>query len=327
MTTLLDTVGKTPLVKLEKLSNKYGANIYAKLEYFNPTSSIKDRIAKYMIEKAEKEGLIKPGDTIIENSSGNTATGLAMLSKQKGYNLLIVIRDSLSPDKKKVLEAFGDNVKLIEVDGSLDPSHPDSYNNFAKNYAEKHEGVWYMNQHDNQNNPEAHYMTTGQEIIEQSNGKVDVFISGVGTGGTLSGIGRALREKIPGVKIFGVDPKGSVFRAAFYKTELPTPQPHFIEGIGNALPTKNMLDQYIDEVIEIKSKDAINTVYEVLNEEGIILGPSAGANVWGAIEMAKKYSTDNPEERLNIVTTIGDTGYKYTRTLFEKDWVEKATAE
>ncbi len=267
MTTLLDTVGKTPLVKLEKLSNKYGANIYAKLEYFNPTSSIKDRIAKYMIEKAEKEGLIKPGDTIIENSSGNTATGLAMLSKQKGYNLLIVIRDSLSPDKKKVLEAFGDNVKLIEVDGSLDPSHPDSYNNFAKNYAEKHKGVWYMNQHDNQNNPEAHYMTTGQEIIEQSNGKVDIFISAVGTGGTLSGIGRALKEKIPGVKIFGVDPKGSVFRAAFYKTELPTPQPHFIEGIGNALPTKNMLDQYIDEVIEIKSKDAINTVYEVLNEE------------------------------------------------------------
>jgi len=327
MTTLLDTVGKTPLVKLEKLSDKYGANIYAKLEYFNPTSSIKDRIAKYMIEKAEREGIIKPGDTIIENSSGNTATGLAMISKQKGYNLLIVIRDTLSPDKKKVLEAFGDNVKLIEVDGSLDPSHPDSYNNFAKNYAKKHKGVWYMDQHDNLNNPEAHYLTTGQEIFEQTNGEVDVFISSVGTGGTLSGIAKALKEKIKGIKIYGVDPKGSVFRAAFYKEELPKPEPHFIEGIGNALPTKNILEEYIDEVIEIQSKEAINTVYEVLNEEGIIIGPSAGANVWGAIQMAKKHAVDNPEKRVNIVTTIGDTGYKYTRTLFDEDWVKKATAE
>ncbi len=327
MTTLLDTVGNTPLVKLEKLSDKYGANIFAKLEYFNPTSSIKDRIAKYMIEKAEKEGKIKPGDTIIENSSGNTATGLAMISKQKGYKLLIVIRDTLSPDKKKVLQAFGDNVKLLEVDGNIDPSHPDSYNNFAKNYADTHEGVWYMNQHDNLNNPEAHYMTTGQEIIEQTGGNVQVFVSAVGTGGTLSGIGRALREKISGVKIYGVDPKGSVFRAAFYKEELPTPQSHYIEGIGNALPTKNVVAQYIDEVMEIQSKDAINTVYEVLNEEGIIIGPSAGANIWGAIQMAKKYAVDDPEKRINIVTTIGDTGYKYTGTLFEKDWVEKATAE
>ncbi len=324
MTTLLSTVGNTPLVKLERLSDKYGANIFAKLEYFNPTSSIKDRIAKYMIEKAEKEGKIKPGDTIIENSSGNTATGLAMIAKQKGYNLIIVIRDTLSPDKRRVLEAFGGNVRLIEVDSTLDPEHPDSYNNFAQNYAAKHEGVWYMNQHDNLDNPEAHYMTTGQEIIEQTQGKVDIFISAVGTGGTLSGIGKALREKIPGVKIYGVDPVGSVFRASFYQQELPEPRPHFIEGIGNALPTKNLLRPFIDEVFEIKSKEAVNTVYEVINEEGIIIGPSAGANVWGAIQMAKKYSAEKEEDRINIVTTIGDTGYKYTRTLFEKDWVEKA---
>ncbi len=327
MTTLLETVGNTPLVKLEKLSDKYGANIYAKLEYFNPTSSVKDRIAKYMIEKAEKEGIIKPGDTIIENSSGNTATGLAMVAKQKGYKLLIVVRDTLSPDKKKVLEAFGENVKLIEVDSTIDPSHPESYNNFAQTYANKHKDVWFMNQHDNLDNPETHYMTTGREIFEQTGGKVDIFIAAVGTGGTLSGIGRALREKIPGVKIYGVDPIGSVFRAAFYNEKLPQPKPHFIEGIGNALPTKNLVAQYIDEVIEINSKQAIETVYEVLDEEGIIIGPSGGANVWGAIQMAKQNRAEKEEDRITIVTTIGDTGYKYAGTLFDKEWVKKATAE
>ncbi len=250
-----------------------------------------------------------------------------MVAKQKGYKLLIVVRDTLSPDKKKVLNAFGKNVKLIEVDSTIDPSHPESYNNFAHTYANKHKDVWFMNQHDNLDNPETHYMTTGREIFEQTGGKVDIFFAAVGTGGTLSGIGRALREKIPGVKIYGVDPIGSVFRAAFYNEKLPQPKPHFIEGIGNALPTKNLVAQYIDEVIEINSKQAIETVYEVLDEEGIIIGPSGGANVWGAIQMAKQNRADKEEDRINIVTTIGDTGYKYAGTLFDREWVKKATSE
>jgi len=326
MQKILETIGKTPLVKLEKISKKYGADIYAKLEYFNPTSSIKDRISKYMIEKAEKEGKIKPGDTIIENSSGNTATGLALLAKQKGYNLILVVRETLSPDKKRVLKAFGKQVQILEVDPTLPAEHPESYVRFPKTYAEKHKHVWYMDQHDNPDNPEAHYMTTGQEIIKQSGGNIDFFVASVGTGGTLSGIGRALKEYNPEIKIYGVDSKGSVFRAAFYKEILPKPQTHHIEGIGNAVPTKNIHEKYIDEVMEINSKQAIETVYEILQEEGLIIGPSAGANVWGAIELAKKIGKINKRKPV-IVTSIGDTGYKYTGTLFNPDWVKKVMEE
>ncbi len=225
MKTILDVVGNTPMVQLTNFAKEYPVEVFAKLEYFNPTSSMKDRIAKYMIEKAEKDGRLKKGDTIIENSSGNTATGLAMISKQKGYNLKLVIRNTLSPDKRSVLEAFG--VELIPVDPNLDPNDPYSYNRYAKTYAENNEGVWFCDQHDNMDNPEAHYHTTGKEILEQSNGELDYFVAGMGTGGTISGIGRALKEHNPNIKIIAVDPIGSVFKAYFYNEKLPKPPKSF----------------------------------------------------------------------------------------------------
>jgi cystathionine beta-synthase len=314
---LLDTVGNTPLVKLNHFGKEYGNNIYVKLEYFNPTSSLKDRIAKGMIEEAEKKGIIKPGDTIIENSSGNTATGLAMVAKQKGYKLILVVRDTLSIDKRRVLEAFG--VELIFSDSSLPVNHPMAYHNLPGTYAKQHKGVWFSNQHDNLDNPLTHYRTTGQEIWEQTGQKVDYFVAGMGTGGTLSGIGKALKEKNPNVKIIGVDPIGSVFKAHYYQEKLPEPHSHHLEGIGNAFPTTNIIREYIDEVLELKDTEALKLIRELIKTEGIIGGPSVGANLWGVLEIAKR----NKGKNLNIVTLIGDTGYKYTSTIFNDEWLKK----
>lgn len=318
---LLDAIGNTPLIKLNNFGREFGNNIFVKLEYYSPTSSLKDRIAKGLIEEAEKKGILKPGDTIIENSSGNTATGLAMVAKQKGYNLILVVRDTLSIDKKRVLEAFG--VELLISDSSLPVNHPEAYHNLPKTYVDKHKDVWFSNQHDNLDNPLTHYNTTGQELWEQTNHKVDYFIAGMGTGGTLSGIGKALKEKNSKVKIIGVDPVGSVFKAHYYKDELPMPKPHHLEGIGNAFPTQNIIREYIDEVLALKDTDALKLIRELIKSEGIIGGPSVGANLWGVLEMAKR----NKGKNLNIVTLIGDTGYKYTSTIFNDEWLEKVFAK
>jgi len=196
---LLDAVGNTPLVKLDNITEGLNANIYAKLEFVNPGGSTKDRIAKYMVEKAEKEGKLKKGDTIIENSSGNTAMGLAIVARQKGYKLKIVIRDTTSREKLKMLEVLG--VDVITVDAAIPPEREDSYNNLAKTLANKHPDYYYIDQHNNLDNNEAHYMTTGPEIWEQTRGKIDYFVLGIGTGGTICGAGKYLKEKNPNIKV------------------------------------------------------------------------------------------------------------------------------
>ena len=185
---LLDAIGRTPLVKLSNISKNYKANIWVKLEFTNPGGSIKDRIAKYMIEKAEREGKLKPGNTIIENSSGNTAMGLAIVCRQKGYNLKIVIRDTTSKEKIKMLEVLG--VDVIKVDATLPPENPNSYNNYALNLTKDNSNLYYIDQHNNLDNNESHYYTTGPEIWEQMDGKIDYFVAAVGTGGTLFGAGK-----------------------------------------------------------------------------------------------------------------------------------------
>lgn len=316
MQKLIDTIGNTPMIELHKFGAEFPARIFAKLEYFNPTCSLKDRIALFLIERAEAKGIIKPGDTLIENSSGNTATGLAMIAKQKGYNLILVVRDTLTVDKRKVLDTFG--VRIIAVDATLDPYDPYSYNNYARTYAKDHKGVWFVDQHDNLDNFEAHYRFTGKEIAAQTEGKLDYFVGSMGTGGTLSGIGKALKEVNPQVKIIGVDPKGSVFRDYYYENPLPKPMGHHLEGIGNALPTDNVIREYIDEILEIKDTDGLKVVRRLVKEEGIIAGPSAGANLWGVLQIA---STE--KRKVNIGTIIGDTGYKYTSTLFNDEWLDK----
>jgi len=316
MQNLIDTIGNTPMIELHKFGAEFPARIFAKLEYFNPTCSLKDRIALFLIERAEEKGIIQPGHTLIENSSGNTATGLAMIAKQKGYKLILVVRDTLTIDKRKVLDTFG--VKIIAVDATLDPYDPYSYNNYARTYAKDHKGVWFVDQHDNLDNFEAHYRFTGKEIAKQTEGKLDYFVGSMGTGGTLSGIGKALKEVNPQVKIIGVDPKGSVFRDYFYENPLPKPKGHHLEGIGNALPTDNVIREYIDQILEIKDTEGLKVVRRLVKEEGIIAGPSAGANLWGVLQIAAI-----EKRTVNIGTIIGDTGYKYTSTLFNDEWLDK----
>ncbi|MGK9368936.1 PLP-dependent cysteine synthase family protein [Melioribacter sp. Ez-97] len=311
---ILDAIGRTPIVKLNNISKDLKADIYAKLEFMNPGGSIKDRIAKYMIEKAEREGKIKPGDTIIENSSGNTALGLAIVCRQKGYNLKIVIRDTTSKEKIKMLEILG--VDVIKVDASLPPEDPNSYNNYALNYAKANPSVYYIDQHNNLDNNEAHYMTTGPEIWEQMNGKVDYLIGAFGTGGTISGTGRFLKEKNPDVKVIGVDPVGSVFYEYFKNKKLIKPSRYLIEGMGDEFIIKTAQFEYLDDMYQVDDKKAFGWTKKLAYEEGIIAGGSSGANIWAAVKLAKEINRP-----ANIVTVICDSGYKYFSTIYNDDWL------
>lgn len=313
---LLDTIGNTPLIKLENITKGLKANIWVKLELMNPGGSLKDRIAKYMVEKAEKEGKIKPGDTIIENSSGNTAMGLAIVARQKGYKLKIVIRNSTSKEKIKMLERLG--VDVILVDSSLPPEHPDSYNNYAANLAEKHKDYYYVDQHNNLDNNESHYKTTGPEIWEQMNGKIDFLVAGVGTGGTLCGAGAFLKEKDPNIKLIGIDPVGSIFYHYFKERKMVTPSRYKIEGIGDEFLIKTAQLDLLDDMYQVDDKTAITWTKKLAYEEGILSGGSSGANMWAVIKLAKEIDAE-----ANIVTFICDTGYKYFSTIYNDEWLEK----
>lgn len=312
----LDAIGNTPIVKLEKITQGLKANIFVKLEYLNPGGSIKDRIAKYMVEKAEKVGKLKPGDTIIENSSGNTALGLAIVALQKGYKLKIVIRDTTSKEKIKMLSVLG--AEVILVDASLPPEDPFSYNNYAETLAEKDPSVYYIDQHNNLDNNEAHYMTTGPEIWKQMNGKIDYLIAGVGTGGTLIGAGKYLKEKNPDIKLVGVDPLGSVFYDYFKTKRQVKPSRYIIEGIGDEFLIKTAQLEKLDDMMQIEDKVGIKWALKLAQVEGIIAGGSSGANIYSAIQLAKE--VDKP---VNIVTLACDSGLKYFSTIFNEEWLEK----
>jgi cystathionine beta-synthase len=313
---VLEAIGRTPIVKLGNISKGLKSTIWAKMEFMNPGGSIKDRIAKYMIEKAEKEGRLKPGDTIIENSSGNTAMGLAIVARQKGYNLKIVIRNTQSMEKIKMLEVLG--VDVIKVDASLPPEDPKSYNNYAANLAKEDSSLFYIDQHNNLDNNEAHYMTTGPELWEQMDGNIDYFVAGVGTGGTLFGVGKFLKEKNPNIKLIGIDPYGSVFYDYFKTKKMITPYRYNIEGIGDEfiLPTAPL--EMMDDMLQIEDSKAIGWTKKLAFEEAIIAGGSSGGNVWGAVQIAKQI-----DREANIVTLICDTGYKYLTSIYNDEWLKK----
>ncbi|KAB2908276.1 MAG: cysteine synthase family protein [Ignavibacteriales bacterium] len=313
---LLKAIGRTPCVKLENISKLTGHEVWAKLEFMNPGGSIKDRIALYMIEKAEREGKIKPGDTIIENSSGNTAMGLAIVCRQKGYKLKIVIRDTTSKEKIKMLEIMG--VDVIKVDASLPPDNPDSYNNFAAKYAEENPGVFYIDQHNNLDNNEAHYMSTGPEIWQQMNGRIDYFVAGVGTGGTCTGAGRYLKEQDPGIALIGVDPLGSVFYDYFKSKKLVKPSRYLIEGLGDEFLIKTAQLDLLDDMIQVTDKQAIEHTFLLVAQEGILSGGSSGANIYGVFKLARKLRKPSV-----ICTVICDSGYKYMSTIYNDDWLNE----
>lgn len=305
---LLGAIGNTPLVKMGQIGNGLKANIWAKLEFANPGGSVKDRIAKYMIEKAENEGRLKPGDTIIENSSGNTAMGLAIVAVQKGYHCKIVIRDTTSKEKIKMLQHLG--VETIIVDASLPPEDPCSYNNYAKNLAEKN-GAYYIDQHNNLDNNEAHYCTTGPEIWEQMGGKIDYLIGGIGTGGTVLGAGKYLKEQNPNIKIIGIDPKGSVFYNYFKYQELIPSQRYTLEGLGDEFLIKTAQLEFLDDMYQVDDDTAFDWTRKLAAKEGILAGGSSGASIWGAVKLAKEI-----DKKVNIITVFPDSGYKYLSTIY-----------
>ncbi|MDF2890519.1 MAG: cysteine synthase [Clostridia bacterium] len=292
---ILDVIGNTPLVSLKKLS---GLNIFAKAEYLNPGGSIKDRIAKYMIEQAEEKGILKPGMTIMEPTSGNTGIGIALVGVQKGYRVVIVMPENMSEERKKIIVALGAELILTNREESIGGSVAE-----VERLKAKDSNIFIPQQFENPDNPQIHYLTTASEIWEQMIGKVDVFVSGLGSGGTLGGIGRFLKEKNPKAKVIAVEPKNV---SALLGHE---PGLHKIQGIGDGFIPKVLDVSLIDDVIEVTDSDAINTARDLSRVQGILAGTSSGANVWASMKIAHKYGTDK-----NIVTVLPDRVERYFST-------------
>lgn len=311
-----DDIGNTPLIELNRITEGIKTDIFAKLEFMNPMGSVKDRIAKYMIEKAEQEGRIKPGDTIVDNSSGNTALALAMICALKGYHLKMVVRDSISSEKIKFLKAL--NVELVMIDGTLPPESPESYNNIAPRIARETPSGYYFDQHNNQENNDTHYHTTGPEIWEQMEGKIDYFVTGIGTGGTICGVAKFLKEKDSRVKVVGVDPLGSVFFDHFHSKKLIKPSPYLLEGLGDEFIIGCVDFSLIDDVYQITDKEAFLMTRELANKEAILAGGSSGASIWACLKLSREI-----DKSARIVTLFPDSANRYLSTIYNDDWLRK----
>jgi len=311
---ILDVVGDTPLVRLNRLGQGIDSEIFAKLEFFNPMGSIKDRIARHMIEKAEKDGRLKKGELIIENSSGNTALGLALVAIQKGYRLKVIVRDSLSKEKMDQLKALG--VDIQTVDATLPPESPDSYNNITPRLARETPNCYFPDQHNNRENNEAHYATTGPEIWEQMEGRIDYFVAGLGTGGTVCGVGKYLKEKDPNIKVIAVDAEGSIFYDYFHTGKLVEPKPYLIEGLGDEFLIGCVDFSLIDDMFQVADKVAFEHARMLVKQEAIMAGGSSGAALWAVLKLAR--SLPKPAR---IVTIFADSASRYLSTIFDHQWL------
>ncbi len=313
---ILDLIGQTPVVRLNKITEGLKAEIFAKLEFLNPTGSVKDRTAYYMVTRAMADGRAKPGQIILENSSGNMAMGLALVAIQLGFKLKVVVRDRLSKEKMDMLEALG--AELIKVDSTLPPEHPDSYNNITPRLAAEMPDCFFPDQHNNRENNEAHYLTTGPEIWEQMEGRIDYFVAGMGTGGTIGGAGKFLKEKDPGIKVIAVDPVGSVFHGYFYTGKRSQPAPYLLEGLGDEFIIGCADFSVIDEVVQVSDREAFLTCRELVRKEGILTGGSSGAALWAALKIAKEI--DRPAR---ILTVFPDSAFRYLSTIFNDEWMKE----
>lgn len=312
--TVLDVIGNTPLVKLQKVAAHVESEIYVKLEYTNPGGSIKDRIGKYILEKAVEKGTLKPGGTIIEGTSGNTGVGLAMFAALNGYKTIFVLADKQSKEKIDNLRAFG--AKVIVCPTNVEPDDPRSYYSVSKRLAESIPNSFYVNQYDNSDNGETHYNTTGPELVKQTEGDFDVFMAGVGTGGTISGTGRYLKENMPGVKIVGVDIEGSILGPFKMTGKVIEAKPYVLEGIGEDIFPENVKFDVIDDFVMVEDKESFLMTRKLLTQEGIYAGGSSGAAVVGAIRYAEKL--DKPKK---IVVILPDSGNRYASKIYNDDWM------
>ena len=315
---ILGTIGNTPLVKLNKVVAGVDALVLAKVETFNPGNSVKDRMAVKMIADAEADGRLKPGGTIIEGTSGNTGMGLALVAIIKGYKLICVISDKQSKEKMDILRAVGAKVVVCPTD--VEPTDPRSYYSVSKRLAEETPNSWYVNQYDNPSNAIAHYEQTGPEIWEQTDGKITHFVSGVGTGGTISGVGKYLKEKNPNIKIWGIDTYGSVFKkyhetGIFDENEIYS---YITEGIGEDILPENVDFSVIDGFTKVTDKDAAVYTRKIALEEGIFVGNSAGAAIKGLLQLKEHFK---PEDV--VVVLFHDSGSRYVGKMFNDDWMRE----
>ncbi len=312
---ILEAIGNTPMVRLQKIGRDTPAHFFAKLEFFNPGGSVKDRMAKFIIEDAEQKGLLKPGGTIVENSSGNTGAALAMIAAVKGYRCIITIPDKMSDEKINLMRAFGAEVIVTPTDVPADS--PESYYSVARRLAKEIPGAFYPDQYNNPVNIEAHYRTTGPEIWEQMEGKIDYVVGGIGTGGTLSGVGRYIKEQNPAVKIVAVDPEGSVFYDYFKTGKIPQPHVYQVEGIGEDYLVEAVDFDILDDIVQINDTESFLMARELARQEGIFAGGSSGSAMVGALKIARELS-----EPKNIVVIFPDSGYRYLSKIYNDAWMQ-----
>ncbi|HEY3788702.1 MAG TPA: cysteine synthase [Urbifossiella sp.] len=305
---ILDAVGRTPLVQLNRLTEVLQAKVAVKVEMMNPGGSVKDRVALAMIAEAESKGLLRPGGTIIEATAGNTGVGLAIVAAVRNYRCIFVLPDKMSSEKIALLKAYGAEVVITQT--SVPPDSPESYNGVADRLAREIPGAWRPNQFANQANPEIHYRATGPEIWEDTKGKITVFVAGVGTGGTVSGVGRYLKERNPNIKVVGADPEGSVLSGG-------SPKPWKVEGIGEDFVPKTFNSQYVDDWERVSDAESFHVARELARREGMLLGGSTGTNVAAALRYARRLGPGH------LVVALGcDTGRNYLSKFFDDGWLK-----
>ena len=315
---ILETIGNTPLIKLNKITDEIEATVLAKVEYFNPGNSVKDRMALKMVEDAEDDGRLKPDGTIVEGTSGNTGMGLALVAIVKGYKLICVTTDKQSKEKIDVLKAVG--AKVIICPADVEPDDPKSYYSTAKRIGDETENSWYVNQYNNLSNRQAHYLSTGPEIWKQTNGKITHFVVGVGTGGTISGVAKYLKEKNNKIKVWGIDTYGSVFKkyhetGVFDKNEI---YPYITEGIGEDIIPKNVDFDLIDKFEKVTDEDAAIYTRKLAKEEGIFAGNSCGAAIKGLLQLKKHFSKNDV-----VVVLLHDSGSRYIGKIYNDNWMKE----
>jgi len=305
---VVELVGNTPLVRLGRVAGKVPATVLAKVEYFNPGGSVKDRIALRMVEQAESDGRMKPGGTIVEPTSGNTGVGLALVAQRKGYRCVFVCPDKVSEDKRNVLKAYGAEVVVCPT--AVPPDHPDSYYTVSDRIAREIDGAWKPDQYANPDNPRSHYETTGPEVWDQTDGEITHFVAGIGTGGTISGAGRYLKEVSDGrVRVVGADPEGSVYSGG-------TGRPYLVEGVGEDFWPQTYDQGICDEIVAVSDRDSFDMTRRLAREEGLLVGGSCGMAVVAALDVAAR-----AREGDVVVVLLPDGGRGYLSKVFDDDWI------